>query len=183
MSVAEPKPAVPKPKLRWLSYCLWTLLALIFACSIPWDLWLFVRPVPTPETPKPDGKRTCDEFEAAIKSYPYEAPQPRKDRIVKNYPKLAIGMSKDQVACLIGEPDCSVLIYGPKGPGEKWLGSAWTYCLRKREKGSNAYDPCVEIFFGTEDRANWIVPSNVDGLTKKGGVSRQRGSPPNTDKR
>jgi len=162
----------PRPKKRrWRIYSL--LLAIIFVCSIPWDLWLFRAPTPPTETPKPDGKKTCEEFEAAIKSYPYEASQARKDRIVKNYPKLAIGMAKDQIAGLIGEPDCSGLIYGPKGPGEKWLGSAWTYCLRKRDNGSNAFDPCVEIFFGTDDRAGWIVPSNIDGLTEKRSPSRQ----------
>ena len=167
MSVSESQPATLKPKRRWKSYCLWTLLALILVCSIPWDLWLFVRPPPTPQTPKPDGKKTSEEFRATIKSYPYKAPQPRKDRIIKNYPKVAIGMSKDQIAGLIGEPDCSGLIYGPKGPGEKWKGSCWTYCLRLRENGSNAFDPFVEIFFGTDDRAGWIVPSNIDGLTEK----------------
>ena len=171
----------PRPKKRrWRIY--WLLLAIIFVCSMPWDLWLFPAPTPPTETPKPDGKKTCEEFAATIKSYPYEATQARKDKIVQNYPKLEIGMSKDQVATLIGDPDFSGLNYGPKGPGEKWLGSSWAYCLRLRENGSNAFDPRVEIFFGTDGRANWIVPSNIDGLTEKGGVSRQRESPPNTDR-
>jgi hypothetical protein len=125
-----------------------------------------------------DGRKTVEEFDAAIKSYPYEAPPPRKSRIVENYPKLAVGMSKDQVAGLIGEPDYSELDYGPKGPHEKWLGSHWMYWLRKRDSGVNMLDPCLEIFFGTDGRAHWIVPSNIAGLTEKGGA-RNSGEPSN----
>jgi hypothetical protein len=34
------------------------------------------------------------------------------------------------------------------------------------------YDPCVEIFFDTNGRATWIVPSNIGGLAEKGSCSR-----------
>ena len=123
-------------------------------------------------TPKPDGKKTDQEFEAAIKTYPYDAPQARRDRIVKNGPRLEVGMSKEQVAELIGDPDYSRLMYGPKGPGARWLGSSWMYYLHKRDSNINVYNPCVQIFFGTDDRATWIVPSNIDGLTEKGSYAR-----------
>ena len=176
----EPRPTAPRLKRRWRTYSL--LMAIIFVCSIPWDLWLFVRPAPTPptQTPKPDGKKTYEEFAAAIKSYPYEASQARKDRIVKNFPKLAVGMSKDQIAGLIGDPDYSRLDYA-KEPSDRAVGSSWTYWLRKRDNGVNALDPCLEIFFGTDDRAHWIVPSNIDGLKEKGSPSRQSGPPPNAE--
>jgi hypothetical protein len=157
----EPRPT----KRRWRIYSV--LMAIIFVCSIPWDLWLFRAPTPPTQTPKPDGKQTYEEFAAAVMSYPYEASQARKDRIVKNYPKLAVGMSKDRVAELIGDPDYSGLGYGPKGPNEKWRGSDWTYWFRKRDNGINSFDPVVQIFFGTDDRAHWIVPSNIDGLKEK----------------
>src|SRR5208282_1238143 len=90
------------------------VMLLRFGCSSPWDWSLFRAPTPLTETPKPDGKKTSEEFRAAIKSYPYEAPQARKDMIVNNYAKLEIGMSKNQVAELIGDPDYSRLDYGPK---------------------------------------------------------------------
>ena len=163
----EPRPT----KRRWRTYIL--LMAVIFVCSIPWDLWLFRAPTPPTVTPKPDGKKTYEEFAATIKSYPYDAPQERKDRIVKNYPKLELGMSKEQVAELIGDPDYSQLGYGPKGPRPQWHGSNWTYWLRKRDNLVNLNDPCLEIFFGTDDRATWIVPSNIDGLTEKPSSFRQ----------
>jgi hypothetical protein len=67
---------------------------------------------PAKRTPKPDGKKKYEEFAAAIKSYPYEAPQVRKDGIVQNYPKLELGMSKDRIAELIGDPDYSRLVGG-----------------------------------------------------------------------
>jgi hypothetical protein len=175
MGMNETPETRPK-KRRWRTYSV--LLAIIFVCSMPWDLWFFVRPALTPQ---PDGKNTYEEFAAAIKSYPYEASQARKDRIVKSFPRLAAGMSKDQIAALIGDPDYSQLDYGPKGPGEKWLGSSWTYWLHKRDDGVNMNDPCLEIFFGTDGRANWIVPTSIDGLKEKGGVSRAD-RPPNTDK-
>ena len=119
------------------------------------------------EVPKPDGKRSYEEFAATIRSYPYEAPQLRKDKIIKNYPELQIGMSKDQVAGLIGEPDFSRVDYGPKGPGEKWQGSSWTYYLYTRSNLANNFDPCVYVRFGTDDRVNCITPSNIEGLTEK----------------
>ena len=174
----------PRPKKRrWLLYCVLALLALIWVCSLPWALWLFHAPTPPTVTPKSDGKQTYEEFAAAIKSYPYEAPQARKDRIVKNYPKLELGMTKDQIAELIGEPDFSQFGYakGPKGPREKWLGSYWMYYFRQRNNGFNVYDPCLEIFFDTNDRAHWIVPENIDGLKEKGPSQRQSSSPPSAD--
>jgi hypothetical protein len=163
----------------WLPYSLWVAVAFAVACPIVCIWLLFFCPAPTPptETPNPDGKKTCEEFTAAIKSYPYEASQARKDRIVKNYPKLEVGMSKDQVAGWIGDPDYSRLDYGPKGPNEKWLGSSWYFYLHKTDDGANLGDPCVEIFFGTDDRATWIVPSNIDGLKEKGSPSRQSNPP------
>ena len=112
--------------------------------------------------PKPDGKQTSKQFEARIKSYPYVAPNELEERIRRNYAKLEVGTSKDRVAELIGDPDCSELDYGPKGPNERWLGSNWKYYIRKRENSSNAYDPCLEVFLDTDDRLHWIVPSNID---------------------
>ncbi len=181
MTTAEPGPADPKPKPRWFRYGLLALLAIIFVCSMPWDLWLFVRPASTPltETAKPDGKKTYEEFAAAIKSYPYEASQARKDRIVKNYPRLEAGMSKDQIAGLIGDPDYSQLEYA-KEPSDRAVGSSWMYYLRKRDNGVSLIDPCVQMFFGTDGWAYWIVPSNIGGLKEKGSYLREGRPPSNT---
>jgi uncharacterized repeat protein (TIGR03803 family) len=128
------------------------------------DGTVFALTIPAPE-PSTLSLLTVGAF--GFLGYPYEASQVRKDRIVKNFPKLEIGMSKERVAELIGDPDFSRLDY-TKGPKEKWLGSTWTYWLRKRDSGVNVYDPCLEISFWTNDRAQWIVPSNIEGLKEKG---------------
>jgi len=120
------------------------------------------------KAPNVDGMKTIDEFYAEIKSYPFEAPQARRDKVINNYHNLEVGMPKEQVASILGEPDYSRLDYGPKGPGAKWLGSHWTYQLYKRSSSVNIYDPSILIFFGTDDRAKWIVPSAIEGLTEKG---------------
>jgi len=123
-------------------------------------------------TPKSDGKKTYQEFAATIKSYPYEAPQARKDKIVKNLSKLELDMSKEQVAALIGEPDYSELYYIGEGPRGLWFGSHWMYYLRKQANGVPILDSRVDILFGTDDRAKRIAPLNIDGLKEKGGFPK-----------
>ena len=124
--------------------------------------------------PRHDGKRSYEEFRSAVKSFPYTASPERKERILAGYPKLEVGMTKEQVAVLIGEPDYSQLSYGPKGPNMRWKGSSWSYYLYKRGDGVNSFDPVVQVFFGTNDRAKWIVPSNIEGLREKGSPSEDR---------
>ena len=152
-------PCTAESKRRSLPPSLWMLLAFVLVCFGCRD--------------KPDGKQTPAEFAAAIRSYPYEAPQTRKNTIVKNFPRLEVGMPKEQVAELIGDPDYSELSYGPKGPFPRWLGWWWIYWLRKRDSGVNVFDPCVNISFDTDGRAKWIAPSNVAGLTEKGTYLRK----------
>jgi hypothetical protein len=70
----------------------------------------------TSDKPVPDGQKSYKEFRATIKSFPYSAaPEPKK-QIVENYPTLRVGMTKNQVAALIGTPDYSELDFGPKRP-------------------------------------------------------------------
>jgi hypothetical protein len=130
-------------------------LCLVSGCEVP------QQPA---EVPVSDGMRSYKDFAAGIKAYPYEAPQSRKERIIRNFPTLEIGMTKDQVADVIGDPDFSQNSYGPKGPNMKWGGSTWEYYLAKRDDSANESDPCVFIAFGQDDRANWILPCNIDGL-------------------
>src|SRR5262249_36842548 len=121
------------------------------------------------ENHKRDGMKSYEEFEATIKAFPYQASQSRKDRIIKNYNKLEVGMSKEQVADLIGEPDFSQLDYDLKRKDRKaiWLGSSWNYYLYKRENLVNVYDPYLYVRFGTDDRAKHFGPVNIEGLTEK----------------
>ena len=82
-------------------------------------------------------------------------------------------MSKSEIHALLGAPDFSQLDFGPKGPNEKWLGSSWMYYLSKRGPGVNLNDPRVEIFFDTNDRAQWIVPGGIKGAQEIGSVNER----------
>ncbi len=118
--------------------------------------------------PTRDGKRSYEEFKASVGSFPYNAPRERRERILAGYSKLDVGVTKDEVAAAIGEPDYSQLNYGPKGPNMPLIGSSWVYYLSKRGDRANNLDPVVHVFFGTDGRARWIVPSNIEGLHEKG---------------
>src|SRR5215470_15491797 len=61
----------------------------------------------------PDGQKSGKEFRATIKSFPYSASAERKERILKNYPSLRVGMTKKEVSALIGDPDYSQIVFGP----------------------------------------------------------------------
>lgn len=125
------------------------------------------------QPPVSDGQKSYEEFRATIKSFPYSTSPERRDRVVNNYQRLRVGMTKPQVAALIGNPDFSDQAYGPKGPGEHWLGSRWKYELFKRDDNVNENDPNVEVFFGTDGLVNWVVPSGISGLSEVGSCCRQ----------
>src|SRR3954454_1797134 len=63
--------------------------------------------------PAPDGKRTREEFAAAVKTFPYASPEERNSQLIKNYANLSEGMSKEQVAAVLGDPDYSDVIVSP----------------------------------------------------------------------
>lgn len=114
--------------------------------------------------------KSYEQFEATIKEFPYQAPLSRKDRIIKNYNKLDVGMTKEQVADLIGDPDFSQVDHQVKRKDGRtiWLGSTWNYYFYKRENLVNVYDPYLYVSFGTDDRACRFVPVNIEALTEKG---------------
>jgi hypothetical protein len=123
--------------------------------------------------PMPDGMPIYQEFEARIKEYPYIAPSERSVKILAGLPKLKRCMNKASIEALLGVPDYSDINYGPKGPGEHWLGSSWTYYLSKRSTLVNENDPCIQIFFDTDGHAQWIVPRNVKDAYEIGRVGEK----------
>ena len=124
-----------------------------------------VLPDPKPQS---DGMPTYQDFENKIQQYPYSASPERVRQIVGGIFKVTGCMTKAQIEVLLGQPDYSQLDYGPKGPGEKWLGSHWMYYISKRNSGTNLYDPSVEVFFDTSGRAHWIIPSHINGAQEIG---------------
>ena len=81
-------------------------------------------------------------------------------------------MTKREVEATLGKPDFSRSMFGPKGPGEKWLGFSWTYYLAKTGSTTNSKDPGIEVFFDTSDRAHWIVPTGIEGAREIGAPAR-----------
>lgn len=150
-----------------------SLLAVVVGALIALGLLLYshfaYRNAWRPEggKPDPDGKKSYEQFRATIKLFPYSTSSERQLRIVKNYPSLRVGMDKQQVAALIGDPDYSELDWGPKGAHPHWRGSDWAYWLSMRSDESNLSDPRVEIFFGLDGHLTWAVPQGI-GLPEIG---------------
>jgi hypothetical protein len=111
--------------------------------------------------PVADGMQTYEEFERKITQYPYHAKPKRMAKIISGIVKLRICMDKQQIQSLLGSPDYSRTLYGPKGPGEKWLGTSWMYFLTQESDLVNTNDSTVEVFFDTKNRAHWIVPQQI----------------------
>ena len=121
--------------------------------------------------PTADGMPTYEVFQKTIGQYPYHAKTERKAKIISGIAALKVCMDKKQIQSLIGAPDYSRVSYGPKGPGEKWLGTSWKYYLTKQSSLVNSNDSAVEVFFDTNNRAHWIVPRHIDGASEIGAVS------------
>lgn len=117
-------------------------------------------------------RHTYDEFVEMVGTFPYSAPEAKRQQIITNYPRLALGMTKEQVLAGLGEPDVELLLspkIRAKTKGGGFHGWAWRYYLYKLERGgqNSKYDQEVEIFFDPTGRVTWIVPSNIEGLIEK----------------
>jgi hypothetical protein len=99
-------------------------------------------------------------------SFPYAAPQLRKERIVKNFDRVGVGSTKDEFVAALGEPDYEREFY-PKQTNRS-CGYEFVYYFEKPEDvGNEIRDKEILVFFSTTGRATWIVP-NISGLSEKG---------------
>lgn len=117
-----------------------------------------------------DGRKTREQFISSVRSFPYRASDERKARLVENYPKLSVGMSKSQIAAALGEPDYSSFVAGKALMNYKGRGSEWVYCLYSNHPfvGTSPNDEHITIFFDLDDRARWIIPEGLRGLEQIG---------------
>ncbi len=122
-----------------------------------------------------DTYKNYNEFISSIQKFPYTANDVQKQKIIGHYDKLVTGMTKEQVASLLGVPDFSDLNFGPKGPDMHLLGSAWTYVLSKKSDGLNLNDQELFISYDKSNRLKWAVPRNLGSLQEIG--SPQASSP------
>jgi hypothetical protein len=99
-------------------------------------------------------------------SFPYVAPPEKQTELTQNYSKLSIGLTKTQVATILGKPDCSQPSNTKQAtPG--YIGSSWTYFFEKPNPNLTnlKLDKSIEIFFAINGKTYWIV-SNVQGLNE-----------------
>ena len=121
--------------------------------------------------PAPDGKHNREQFVNSVRSFPYEASTERQSKLFGDYQKLSVGMSKEQVAAILGDPDYTN-ITGPKTffGGIQPHGTEWVYGIHCEDQfcGTAGPDKVVEVFFTLDDRAHWIVPHGIDSLKEIG---------------
>jgi hypothetical protein len=120
--------------------------------------------------PVSDGLPRSEDFDDIVRQYPYRAPAARRAKIVSGFTWIAPCMLRKDIATLMGHPDDSQIDFGPKGPGEKWIGSSWTYYLEKQSAMINEHDAKVEINFDTENRVVWATSYGFDGAREVGNV-------------
>ena len=138
-----------------LLLCACSVAIVVTGCAPMYDI--------SPEEVR-DDKPTYRQF-AAAHTFPYTAPAARQRRIRRDYSRLTLGLTKDEVAKILGEPDYSQLNYTKGPPPCRFMGSRWTYVLA--ESGPNlaslTMDKHINVSFNTDDKTRWIT-SSVDGL-------------------
>jgi hypothetical protein len=120
--------------------------------------------------PSLDGIQSYEAFAQAVTKYPYSASPERVARIKAGLSRVTRCMAKSTIQSLLGAPDYGDLNVGPKGPGERWLGSTWVYYISKHDRGVNENDVSLQIFFDTRDRAHRIVPAHIEGAKVTGAL-------------
>ncbi len=121
-----------------------------------------------PLGPTSDGMPRYEDFEKRAGSFPYRAPAERVRKVSDGAKLLRLCMTKTEIEAVLGKPDFSQSMFGPKGPNPKWLGFSWVYYLAKRGSTTNVNDPGIQVFFDTSDRAHWIVPTGIEGAREIG---------------
>ena len=97
---------------------------------------------------------------------PYDAPEKKKQQLITNYNKLHAGMTREEVAVLLGDPDWEDTVHSKLNkPG--FMGWCWLYWVYKLEKiGQNLkHDKQIEIFFDIEGRLEKAHSLNINELS------------------
>jgi cell wall-associated NlpC family hydrolase len=125
--------------------------------------------------PQAYRERTYREFATSITAFPYKAPAEKRERLLRNYAKLMIGMTKEEIAKLLGDPDHSDMLQTKEPPFEQ-LGSEWRYYvfLNRPDSVNKKNDQSISVYFSLDGRAHWIVPLNLEGLSAKGSPWRDK---------
>jgi outer membrane protein assembly factor BamE (lipoprotein component of BamABCDE complex) len=105
-------------------------------------------------------------FIEKTKKFPYVIPEERKTRILNNYAQLRIGMTKEEVLALLGEPDIEEKIYPKFGNPTTILGWCWDYFFYKFDSYHEnlGKDQEIYIIYGINNKVKEVVASNISGL-------------------
>ncbi len=110
-----------------------------------------------------------------IKTFPYEAAPEKRDKLVRDFPRISVGINKTAAKELIGEPDAEFYSY-ETAKGKKYAGSSWGYYLRRQqaELANEQYDKTVFLYFDPDDKLYWAHPDNIAPLKDIGGPNLRR---------
>jgi hypothetical protein len=176
MNTTEADTAPVTSKRRCRRYVMWTLLMLLLVCLLAFGRWARknveeIRAVERAIAADKDDKPSYEAF-AATHSFPYSASSERRERIARTYSRLRVGLSKAEVATILGDPDYSEQMRS-KGPRDEYLGTSWTYLLEKPNPriANEKLDKMVGVFFDPSGKVDWVV-SNIEGLVEIGKPGR-----------
>jgi hypothetical protein len=117
---------------------------------------------------KESSEYSFTSFTNSIDQYPYEAPKAKQDIVKNGYSKVSLGMNKQDIKQLMGEPDAEFFSYNVRKGSEIFTNSTWGYYLHRHEKtlATSNYDRAIFLDFDTIGKlywAGWSVPGG-DGL-------------------
>lgn len=108
----------------------------------------------------------------------YTASKTRQQQLLKNYSKLELQMTLEQVQALLGKPDFAAArakghLSNQPAPSKPICSNQIGYILQKRsENMADMEDVAIYLFFSPENKLTWAVPQNVPGLEPIGGPTK-----------
>jgi len=116
-------------------------------------------------------KYSFTRFIESVQTFPYTADQSKLTRVRGGFKRLSLGMKKDDVKKIMGEPDAESHNYRPMKESKKLLYTTWDFYLKRHERNvaTDGFDETVFLYFKPNQELYWAFPSNITGLKPLGG--------------
>lgn len=110
-------------------------------------------------------------FIGNIESLPYTADQSKLSEVKEGFKRLSLGMRKNEIKKIMGEPDSETMSYKPTKKNKALIYSTWGYYLKRfaRNLVTDGWDAMVILYFKPNGELYWADPINVPGLKVLGG--------------
>lgn len=111
-------------------------------------------------------------FLKGIEKFPYTADQSKLSRVKTGSKLLSLGMKKEDVKKIMGEPDSEMLHYRTKQKDKDLIYSTWSYYLKRfeRELGNSNFDQAVVLHFkSNNEELYWVDADNLEEIKSLGG--------------